>query len=216
MTLDADAVVERRRLKRRVTVLARSSRAGDSGGGGSAVRARAAGAVGETLGLGGTCRAREDQRLHLRRSAQQKLLRKHCEEQRGQSRYRADQQSRRQHGGRRGSLHGVARNSGKKPVVAVFATTATSAAYMAAIAADHIVARANSITGSVGVIVQWARGHRIAEECRRRFNQIKSGDLKAVPFPFEPDDRAPARSHARGSGKQLHAGLWRKSRNGGI
>ncbi len=44
----------------------------------------------------------------------------------------------------------------KKPVVAVFGTAATSAAYLAGIATDHIVARGNSITGSVGVILQWA------------------------------------------------------------
>jgi len=76
--------------------------------------------------------------------------------------------------------------SEKKPVVAVFATTATSAAYMAAIAADHIISRANSITGSVGVIVQWAEVSELLKSVGVDFNQIKSGDLKAVPNPFEP------------------------------
>ena len=42
--------------------------------------------------------------------------------------------------------------SAKKPVVAVMDTVAASGGYIAAIAADHIVARGNTITGSIGVI----------------------------------------------------------------
>ena len=43
----------------------------------------------------------------------------------------------------------------KKPVVAQFGTIAASAGYIVGLAADHIVSRGNTITGSVGVIVQW-------------------------------------------------------------
>ena len=44
----------------------------------------------------------------------------------------------------------------KKPVVALMGNTATSAGYMTALGSDHIVARASSLTGSIGVIMQTA------------------------------------------------------------
>ncbi len=73
-----------------------------------------------------------------------------------------------------------------KPVVAVFGTLATSAAYIAGIATDHIVARGNTITGSVGVIVQWAELSDLLAKLGIKMETVKSGRLKAVPSPFEP------------------------------
>jgi len=73
-----------------------------------------------------------------------------------------------------------------RPVVAVFGTMATSAAYMSGVAADHIVARGNSITGSVGVIMQWAEVSGLMEKLGVQMNEMKSGNLKAVPSPFVP------------------------------
>lgn len=78
----------------------------------------------------------------------------------------------------------------KKPVVAVFGTAATSAAYLAGIAADHIVARGNSITGSVGVILQWAEFSQLLQGWGINVQEVRSGDLKAVPSPFKPTDPA--------------------------
>jgi len=78
----------------------------------------------------------------------------------------------------------------KKPVVAVFGTAATSAAYLAGIAADHIVARGNSITGSVGVILQWAEFSELLRNWGINVEEIRSGELKAVPSPFKPPDPA--------------------------
>jgi protease IV len=78
----------------------------------------------------------------------------------------------------------------KKPVVAVFGTAATSAAYLAGIAADHIVARGNSITGSVGVILQWAEFTEMLNKLGIRVEEVRSGPLKAVPSPFTPPDPA--------------------------
>ncbi len=74
----------------------------------------------------------------------------------------------------------------EKPVVAVFGTIATSAAYIVGLSADHIVARGNTITGSVGVIFQWAQVDGLLNELGVQVNSIKSGTLKAVPSPFEP------------------------------
>ncbi len=80
--------------------------------------------------------------------------------------------------------------SAKKPVVAQFGTVATSAAYIAGLATDQIVARGNSITGSVGVIFQWAEFSELFNKLGIKMNEIKSGPLKANPSPFQPADEA--------------------------
>ena len=77
-----------------------------------------------------------------------------------------------------------------KPVVAQFGTIATSAAYIAGLATDRIIARGNTITGSVGVIFQWAEFSGLMEKIGVRINEIKSGPLKANPSPFQPLDDA--------------------------
>ncbi len=76
----------------------------------------------------------------------------------------------------------------KKPVAAVFGTMATSAAYLTGIAADHIVARGNSITGSVGVILQVVQVSELLDKLGVKIDEIRSGPLKAVPSPFTPTD----------------------------
>lgn len=186
MTLDADAVVERRRLKRRVTfwrilaVLAIAVVA-------AVVFARErGGAVGEMFGLAGHVARVDVSGFISDDRKQQELLRKIGESNAAKAVIvRINSPGGSTAGGE--ALYTELRAlSDKKPVVAVFATTATSAAYMAAIAADHIIARANSITGSVGVIVQWAEITELLKSVGVDFNQIKSGDLKAVPNPFEP------------------------------
>ncbi len=75
-----------------------------------------------------------------------------------------------------------------KPVVAQFGTIATSAAYIAGLATDHIVARGNTITGSVGVIFQWPEFAQLLERLGIKIHEIKSGPLKANPSPFQPLD----------------------------
>ena len=77
-----------------------------------------------------------------------------------------------------------------KPVVAQFGTVATSAAYIAGLATDQIVARGNTITGSVGVIFQWPEFSGLLEKLGIKVNEIKSGPLKANPSPFLPLDDA--------------------------
>ncbi|KAB2914314.1 MAG: signal peptide peptidase SppA [Hyphomicrobiaceae bacterium] len=77
-----------------------------------------------------------------------------------------------------------------KPVVAQFGTVATSAAYIAGLATDHVVARGNTITGSVGVIFQWAEVSQLLDKVGVKMNEVKSGPLKANPSPFQPLDEA--------------------------
>ncbi len=76
----------------------------------------------------------------------------------------------------------------EKPVVAVLGTTATSAAYMAALAADHVLAREASITGSIGVLFQTAEFSALLEEIGVRAEAIRSGPLKAKPSVYEQLD----------------------------
>ncbi len=75
-----------------------------------------------------------------------------------------------------------------KPVVAVMRNVAASGGYMAAIAADHIVARGNTITGSVGVIAQMPNAHELMGRLGVSMLEVKSGPLKAQPSPFQPLD----------------------------
>ncbi|MBU2533956.1 MAG: signal peptide peptidase SppA [Alphaproteobacteria bacterium] len=78
--------------------------------------------------------------------------------------------------------------SKKKPVVAQFGTVAASAAYIAGLGTDYIVARGNSITGSVGVIMQWPEFSGLLDKVGVTMHTVKSGSLKAEPSPFKPVD----------------------------
>jgi protease-4 len=73
-----------------------------------------------------------------------------------------------------------------KPTVATVGTFGASAAYMAAIATDHIVARRTSITGSIGVIFQYPEVSELLDKLGIAVEDIKSAPLKAEPSPFKP------------------------------
>jgi protease-4 len=72
-----------------------------------------------------------------------------------------------------------------KPVVALMGTTATSAGYMTALASDHIVARSSTLTGSIGVILQTADITGLLDKIGIKPETVKSGALKAQPNPLE-------------------------------
>jgi protease-4 len=82
----------------------------------------------------------------------------------------------------------IRRLAEQKPVVAVCGTLATSAAYIIALATDRIFVYGNTITGSVGVIFQWAEVTDLLHTLGIKVEEVKSGPLKAVPSPFEPLD----------------------------
>jgi signal peptide peptidase SppA len=73
-----------------------------------------------------------------------------------------------------------------KPVVAVMDTVAASGGYIAAIAAEHIVARGNTITGSIGVIFSFPEISRLLDTLGIKMEEFKSGELKAEPSPYRP------------------------------
>lgn len=76
----------------------------------------------------------------------------------------------------------------KKPVVAVMREVAASGGYITALAADHVVARGNTITGSVGVVFSAPNAHELFERIGVQMVEVKSGPLKAEPTPFKPVD----------------------------
>src|SRR3990170_840186 len=82
----------------------------------------------------------------------------------------------------------IRRLAEKKPVVAVCGTLATSAAYIVALATDRIFVYGNTITGSVGVIFQWAEVTDLMKTLGVKVEESRSGDLKAIPNPFIPTD----------------------------
>ena len=73
-----------------------------------------------------------------------------------------------------------------KPTAATVGTFGASAAYMAAIATDHIVARRTSITGSIGVIFEYPEVSALLDKLGVKVETIKSAPLKAEPNPFTP------------------------------
>ncbi|MDP3897124.1 MAG: signal peptide peptidase SppA [Mesorhizobium sp.] len=73
-----------------------------------------------------------------------------------------------------------------KPVVAQVGTLAASAGYMIASATDHIVARQSSIVGSIGVLVQFPNFTGLMEKIGVTLDEVKSSPLKAEPSPFNP------------------------------
>ncbi|QCI66658.1 signal peptide peptidase SppA [Phreatobacter stygius] len=74
----------------------------------------------------------------------------------------------------------------KKPTVAVVDGMAASGGYIAALAADHIVTRETSITGSIGVIVQFPNVVQLLETVGVKVEAVRSAPLKATPSGVEP------------------------------
>jgi protease IV len=74
--------------------------------------------------------------------------------------------------------------AGKKPVVATMGTLATSAGYMTAIATDRIFAERTSITGSIGVLFQYGSVGALMQKIGIDVKTVKSAPLKAEPSPF--------------------------------
>ena len=78
----------------------------------------------------------------------------------------------------------------KKPVVAVVGTMAASGAYIAALGADRIFVRGNSIVGSIGVLMEFPNVSGLMDKLGIKLESIKSSPLKATPNGFEPTSEA--------------------------
>jgi protease-4 len=90
-------------------------------------------------------------------------------------------------------FHAVRAAAGEKPVVALIEGVGASAAYLTAIAADRILARESAITGSIGVIFQYAHFEDLLNKIGAEYEEVKSAPLKGEPSLFdEPDPAAEA------------------------
>ena len=69
----------------------------------------------------------------------------------------------------------------KKPVVAVMEGTAASAGYMIAVATPHIVARESTLTGSIGVILETTNIGGLLDKVGISMDPLVSGPLKGEP-----------------------------------
>jgi len=78
------------------------------------------------------------------------------------------------------------RRETKKPVVVSMESVAASGGYYAAAAADRIVANPGTITGSIGVIIQWVNYGDLMEWAKLRPVTFKTGALKDAGNPMRP------------------------------
>ena len=74
----------------------------------------------------------------------------------------------------------------KKPLVAFVDGMAASGAYITAISADHIVARETSLVGSIGVLFQYPDVSGLLDKVGVKVESVKSSPLKAEPSGFTP------------------------------
>jgi protease-4 len=80
----------------------------------------------------------------------------------------------------------IRRLSEKKPVVTFVDGTAASGGYITAMATDYIVARETSIVGSIGVLFQYPDLTGLMGQIGVKVEAVKSAPLKAEPNPFTP------------------------------
>ena len=74
----------------------------------------------------------------------------------------------------------------KKPLVVVVDGLAASGGFITAIAADHIVAQQTSLVGSIGVLFQFPNFSEVLKTIGVKVEEVKSSPLKAAPNGFEP------------------------------
>ena len=85
------------------------------------------------------------------------------------------------------ALHAALRRFAEhKPVVAVMGATAASAGYMAALPAQRVFARESTVTGSIGVLLQSFDLSDLLERAGVRPQVFTSGPLKDQPSLFRP------------------------------
>ena len=186
MSLDADTIVDRRRMRRKLTfwrVVA------------VLVAICAVVAVGAALRVPGTSVLTGTPGSSIARVTITGLIRSDQErvealERLGKSRARAVIVHVNSPGGTTAGseqLHdSLARLKEKKPLVVVVDGLAASGGYITAIAADHIVALETSLVGSIGVLFQYPNVTDLLKTLGVKIEEIKSSPLKAAPNGFEP------------------------------
>src|ERR1044072_3542800 len=74
----------------------------------------------------------------------------------------------------------------EKPLVVVVDGLAASGGYIAAMSADHIVAQESSLVGSIGAVFQYPNVAEVLKTIGVKVEEMKSSPLKAAPNGYEP------------------------------
>src|SRR5215471_6926270 len=185
MSLDADTIVDRRRMRRKLTfwrVCAVILAIGAVVAAGAALRAPGTEAwIGSPAG--------SIARVTVSGLIRNDMQRVEALERLGKSRARAVIVHINSPGGTTAGseqLHdSLMRLKEQKPLVVVDGLAA-SGGYITAIAADHIVALETSLVGSIGVLFQYPNVTDLLKTLGVKVEEIKSSPLKAAPNGFEP------------------------------
>jgi len=184
MSLDADLIVDRRRMRRKLSfwrvatfvliVLAIAGAAVLSGNrsGGFGVRPYIA-----RLTISGLIRGDQNRTEQLDRLARSSLIRAvivHVDSPGGTT------------AGSEQLFNALGRVREKKPLVVVVDSLAASGGYIAALSADHIVAQQTSLVGSIGVLFQYPNVGDLLGKIGVKMEAVKSTPLKAAPDGYEP------------------------------
>jgi protease-4 len=184
MSLDADFIVDRRRMRRKLTfwrvativliVLGIAGAAALSGNRnyGLGVRPYIA-----RLTISGLIRGDQNRAEQLDRLARSTLARAvivHVDSPGGTT------------SGSEQLFNALARVREKKPLVVVVDSLAASGGYITALASDHIVAQQTSLVGSIGVLFQYPNVADLLDKLGVKMEAVKSTPLKAAPSGFEP------------------------------
>lgn len=105
------------------------------------------------------------------------------------------------------------RQKSGKPFVASFDTVAASGGFYIAAACDQIVSNPGSITGSIGVILQWLDMEELVKWAKMKPETITSGPLKAAGSPFRELSEA-ERQYLQRIVQQLHTQFVRAVADG--
>jgi protease-4 len=184
MSLDADLIVDRRRMRRKLTfwrvtaflvivlVIAGIAALGSNRMGLIGVRPYIA-----RVTIEGLIRGDEDRVQALDRLGQSTLARAvvvHIDSPGGTT------------SGSEQLFDTLSRLRDKKPLVVVVDGLAASGGYITALAGDHIVAQQTSLIGSIGVLFQFPNVADLLDKIGVKVETIKSTPLKAAPDGFEP------------------------------
>jgi protease-4 len=184
MSLDADLIVDRRRIRRKLTfwrvvaiamiVLAIA--------GVAALGSNRMGLVGvrpyiARVTIAGLIRGDQDRTQALEQLAKSSMARAvivHVDSPGGTT------------AGSEQLYNSLSRLRDSKPLVVVVDSLAASGGYIAALAGDHIVAQQTSLVGSIGVLFQFPNVSDLLDKIGVKVESIKSTPLKAAPDGFEP------------------------------
>jgi protease IV len=182
MSLDADLIVDRRRMRRKLTfwrvvavaviVLAIGTAAAVFGR-----RSIVTGPYIARINISGLIRDDEERQQRLDRLADSSMVKAvilHIDSPGGTT------------AGSEQLFDALARVRAKKPIVVVVDSMAASGAYITAIAGDYIIAKQTSLVGSIGVLFEFPNFTDLLDKIGVKVETIKSTPLKASPNGFEP------------------------------